>query len=74
MTIIEESVKWFQNIIRFLVGAHHIFLQPQKDPQNQWLAMHLQLIAEEIEAIIQDWPEEWRLPITEDQLFVEEAP
>ena len=29
---------------------------------------HYKLFVEEVEAIIQDWPEEWRVPIVDDQL------
>ena len=56
------------------VRSHHIFLQPRQDLQHQWLATQFQLFAAKIDAIIQDWPVEWKDPIVDDQLSTEEGP
>ena len=66
--IVAETVQRFRNNIMFYAGVHHIHLQPRQDPQNQWLATEFWITEEDIETISQDWPEEWRRPVADDQI------
>ena len=46
----------------------------QQDPENQWFATNFQLVEEDIETYFQDYHEEWRQPIADDQLSIEIDP
>ena len=58
-------------MIKFTTGDHHLYLQPQQDPQHQWLTTSFQLVEEEIDVIIWDWHKEWKKPVVYDLFFIE---
>ena len=56
----------------FDLRAHHIFLEPQQDPQKECLVTQFQISTSKFDAIIEDWPTKWRVHVIDDQLSVEE--
>ena len=61
-------VKLYRKSIIFHAGPHYIIFQPRWDPHNQWLVTEFRLTEDEIENIVQEWTEEWREPVEDDQL------
>jgi hypothetical protein len=39
-----------------------MWIQPRKDPDKQWLQMHYYVTEGDINMIIKEWPDEWRIP------------
>jgi hypothetical protein len=39
-----------------------MWIQPRKDPYKQWLQMHYCITKGDIDMIINEWPDEWRIP------------
>jgi hypothetical protein len=42
-----------------------MYIQEKKDLDQQWLSTHYRVIEKEINQIVNDWDEEWRIPVTE---------
>ena len=70
--ITDETIHQFKNIIKFIIGPHHILWKPRQDPQRQWLATQILLFEEEVESITQDWLEAWWVPLVDHQLSADE--
>jgi hypothetical protein len=39
-----------------------MWIQPKKDPDKQWLHMRYCIIEGDIDMVISEWPDEWRIP------------
>jgi hypothetical protein len=39
-----------------------MWIQPRQDPDRQWLLMHYYIIEGDIDMVISEWPDEWRIP------------
>ena len=51
-----------------LVGPQAIFIQARADPKKQWLTTKCKLNDAELDGIVEEWPEQWKVPVGEDQL------
>jgi len=60
-------VEKYKSIGRFKVGMHYIYIQPKRDPANQWLTITLKLTEEDVKKIIDDWEEGWKVPVKEHE-------
>ena len=45
-----------------------IQIQEQHEIKHQWLKTHYKLTNEELEAIIDEWPLEWKVPVGIEEL------
>ena len=50
------------------MGPHVIHIQARRDEENQWLTTQYKLTDEELDTIIHEWPTEWKLPISREEL------
>ena len=50
------------------IGPRAIFIHAYIDPEKQWLTMHYKLNNEELDDIVEEWPEQWKVPDSEDKL------
>ena len=41
-----------------------------RDPDKQWLTMAYKIIDAELEFIVQDWPVDWRKPVTAEDISI----
>jgi hypothetical protein len=39
-----------------------MWIQPRQDPDKQWLRMHYCITEGDIDMVISEWPDEWRIP------------
>jgi hypothetical protein len=39
-----------------------MLIQPRQDPDNQWLSMHEYIIEGDIDMVISECPDAWRIP------------
>ena len=49
----------YQQILRFAIGLHYIYIQARQDPDKQWFPFPYKFTIEELDAIIQGWSTEW---------------
>jgi len=61
--LIENIIAKYNNIARFKVGMHYIYIHPIRDPERQWLVTSFKLTNEEVDQIIGEWEEAWKVPI-----------
>ena len=67
----EATVQCFHQVVRFQIGVHHVNMQPHQDPQRQCLSMQFMITEEEVKEIVDEWTNEWRILVLEDQLIQE---
>ena len=53
-----------QRIIWYAIKSHSIYIQKRRDPDKQWLPMAYKITDAELEAVVQDWPADWRKPMS----------
>ena len=61
----------YQWILRFAIGPHSIHIQARQDPNRQWLPFPYKFTTEEMDAIMQDWPGDWCVPMSQEELAKE---
>lgn len=61
-------VDLYKEIVWLKAVLHHIFLQARRDKDKQWLSLHYRLNKEEVGEIIQDWIEEWKQLVIEEDI------
>ena len=55
----KEVVVKYQQFVRFAIGPHAIHVWEWQDPNKQWLPTTYKVFDVDMEAIIDDWPQEW---------------
>jgi hypothetical protein len=58
-----EAITQYQGISNFKATRHVIWIQAQKDPENQWLQLRYYIMEADIEMTINDWEDDWRIPV-----------
>jgi hypothetical protein len=66
--ITPEVVAQYQGIANFKVTRHTMWIQAQKDPNNQWLQLRYCIKEEDIEMAIKDWNDDWRIPVLNQEM------
>ena len=61
----------YQQILRFAIEPHSIYIQARWDPNQQWLLFPYKFTIEELDAIFQEWSLEWRNPGSQEELSKE---
>jgi hypothetical protein len=46
-----------------------MWIQVRKDPDKQWLQMHYCITEGDIDLVIKDWEDEWRIPAITQELL-----
>ena len=64
----DATVQQFCSIVKFDISSHHIYIYPQQQPQRQKLQSKIIVTKEEIQNIINQWPKEWRVLVSEEQI------
>ena len=64
----DATVQQFCSIVKFDISSHHIYIQPRQRVQCQKLQTSFIMSKEEIQEIINQWPKEWRVLVSEEQI------
>jgi hypothetical protein len=65
--ITPHAVTRYRDIANFKATRHTIWIQVRKDPDKQWLQMRYCITEGDIDLVIKDWEDEWRIPsLTQD--------
>ena len=64
----------YQWILQFSIGPHSIHIQVKRDPDWQWLPLPYKVTTEYLDAIVQYWPGDWRVPVSQEELEKELPP
>jgi hypothetical protein len=60
--ITPEAVARYGNIANFQATRHTMWIQKRKDPDKQWLHMCYCITEGDIDMVINEWADEWRIP------------
>jgi len=60
--ISNEIVAPYKYISRFRAGMHHMCIQDRKDPTWQWVPMSYRLTKKDMNLIVNDREEDWKIP------------
>jgi hypothetical protein len=60
--ITPEAIARCGNITNFWATRQAMWLQPRQDPDNQWLPMRYYIIEGDIDMVISEWTDAWRIP------------
>jgi hypothetical protein len=60
--ITPEVVARYADIATFQATRHTMWIQARKDPDKQWLQMHYCITEGDIDMVISEWADEWRIP------------
>jgi hypothetical protein len=60
--ITPEVVARYGDIANFWARRQAMWIQPRQDPDKQWLQMRYCVTEGDIDMIINEWPDEWRIP------------
>jgi hypothetical protein len=60
--ITPEAVARYGGIANFWARRQAMWIQPRQDPDKQWLQMRYCITEGDIDMIISEWPDEWRIP------------
>ena len=64
-----EVVMRYGNIVNFRATQHTMWIQARKDTDKKWLQMHYCIIEGDIDMVISEWDDEWRISaITQEAL------
>jgi hypothetical protein len=66
-----EVVTQYQGIANFKATRHAMWIQAQKDPDNQWLQLCYCIKEADIEMAIKDWDDNWRIPVLNREMPTE---
>ena len=60
------TVQKYTSFTNLYDGVHNIILEPRKDPKKKTKPVHFMIIDQDVEALIQEWLDEWRVPVDEE--------
>jgi hypothetical protein len=60
--ITPEVVTRYADITNFWATRQTMWIQPRQDPDKQWLQMRYCITEGDINMVINEWPNEWRIP------------
>ena len=66
--LFEEAVVKYQRIVWLAVGPHAIHVQARGDLNRKWLPTPYKLSDAELKAMVNDWPIEWREPVSLEEV------
>jgi hypothetical protein len=69
--ITPEVVTQYQGITKFKETRHIIWIQAWKELENEWLQLRYCVKEEDIEMVIKDWHDEWRVPTIDQDMFAD---
>jgi hypothetical protein len=64
-----EVVAQYQGIANFRVTCHNMWIQAHRDPAMDWLQLRYCIIGEDIEMTMQDWHNDWKIPIIHKEVL-----
>ena len=62
-----KLVKENEGIEKFKASRHNIWIQARRDPKKKWLKMHYCITKEEVQWVIWEWLDQWKLPLVENK-------
>jgi len=62
-----EVVKENEGIENFKASRHNMWIQARRDPKKKWLKMHYCITKEEVQWVIWEWLDQWKLPLVENK-------
>jgi hypothetical protein len=62
--ILLQVVEAYKVVACFKEGFHHMYIQVNKDPDQQWFPTQYKLMEEEMGNIMDVWDDEWKIPPT----------
>jgi hypothetical protein len=64
-----QVVAHYRDIANFKATRHAMWIQVWKDPNKQWLQLHYYIMKGDIDMVIGDWEDDWKIPfLTQDLL------
>ena len=63
-----STMACYMNVMRFIAGGRHTYIQEWWDPQKKWLTTEFQMEKEEVDYVVQEWLTKWKVPVANDQL------
>jgi hypothetical protein len=60
--ITPEAIMRYADIANFWATRQTMWIQPRQDPDKQWLQMCYCITEGDIDMVINEWPDEWRIP------------
>jgi hypothetical protein len=67
--ITPEVVARYGDITNFRATRHTMWIQVWKDLDKQWLQMHYCITEGDIDMVIGEWDDEWRIPAITQELL-----
>jgi hypothetical protein len=61
--ITPQVVARYRDIANFQATRHTMWIQARKDPDKQWLQMHYCITEGDIDMVINEWDDEWKIPV-----------
>jgi len=56
-----EVVRYNQGITHFQSSKHNMLIQSKRDPKEECLQLRYCVTGEEVQWVMKDWPEEWKV-------------
>jgi hypothetical protein len=66
--ITPQAVAQYQNITNFKATRHAMWIQAWKDPNKKWLQMHYYITEGDIDMVIKDWEDEWKILVLTQEI------
>jgi hypothetical protein len=61
--ITPQVVAYYRDIANFKATRHAMWIQAWKDPNKQWLQLRYCIMEGDIEMVIRDWEDDWKIPV-----------
>jgi hypothetical protein len=58
----------FQDIAKFKVSMHNMWIQACRDPGKEWLQLRYCIMKEDIEMAMRDWTDNWKIPFLHQEV------
>jgi hypothetical protein len=58
-----EVVKEHEGIANFKASRHNTWIQARRDPKKTWLKMHYCITTEEVQWVLAEWLDQWKVPV-----------
>jgi hypothetical protein len=58
-----EVVKENEGIVNFKESKKNIWIQSRRDPKKTWLKIQYCITNEEVQWVIKEWPDQWKVPV-----------
>jgi hypothetical protein len=66
--ITPQVVAQYRDIANLRATQHMMWIQMRKDPNKQWLQMHYCVMEDDINMVIKDLEDEWKIPVLTQDL------